>query len=92
MTSSNGLRVMAGILVKIQYRGIQDVCIPAVKIGEPCKKKISYAAKFIDDLILVMNIQYGGVREMYNSQLSLQDINHNDCLELFLLLTGGELY
>ena len=67
MTSSNGLRVMAGILVKIQYRGIQDVCIPAVKIGEPCKKKISYAAKFIDDLILVMNIQYGGVREMYNS-------------------------
>lgn len=67
MTSSNGLRVMAGILVKIQYRGIQDVCIPAVKIGEPCKKKISYAAKFIDDLILVMNIQSGGVREMYNS-------------------------
>lgn len=36
MTSSNGLRVMARILVKIQYRGIQDVCIPAVKIGEPC--------------------------------------------------------
>lgn len=39
MTSSNGLRVMARILVKIQYRGIQDVCIPAVKIGEPCWKK-----------------------------------------------------
>lgn len=36
MTSSNGLRVIAEILVKIQYRGIQDVCIPAVKIGEPC--------------------------------------------------------